>query len=63
MTMKEGDVGRRTCGIYMVGNRDPQKFYKREIMKEVFEKEGQPGWIMTGTRTQGESGSAEVYEG
>lgn len=60
--MKQGDLDRRSCGIYMVGNRDPQKFQRREIMKEIFEKEAQAGQIMTGSRMQGESGS-EQYEG
>lgn len=30
-----------------------------KYLKEVFEKVGQPGWEVIGTRTQGESGSEE----
>lgn len=32
-------------------------------MKEVFEKVGQPGWVMMGTKRQGDSGSEEQQEG
>ena len=49
--------------MYIVGNRGPQRFLRRGIMKEAFERVGQPGWVMTGTGTLGASGSEEQWAG
>lgn len=35
--MKPGHLG-RSCAIYLEDDRDPYKFLRKEIMKEVFGK-------------------------